>query len=299
MENVQVAVYLAYATARGHAAIDRELYLPRSWTGDPGRCAAAKVPTERTFATKPQLAAEMIDRAIAAGVPFGWVAGDEVYGNAGLRAHLRARGVAHVLAVACSHQVATGAGTTRADALATRLPPRAWQCLSAAPGAKGHRYYDWALIDLAGDGGQLLLRRNRRTRETAYYRCWSPQPATLGELVRVAGTRWRVEEFFQTGKGLAGLDQHQVRTYTSWIRWVTLAMLAHAFLAVTRAAEHDRTAQPGLIALTCNEITHLLNALTREPARTPAHHLAWSTWRRRHQARSQASHYRRQAINPT
>lgn len=144
-----------------------------------------------------------------------------------------------------------------------------------------------------------MIRRNRTTGELAYYRCWSPAPVPPATLVRVAGSRWRVEETFRAGKGLAGLDEHQVRRFTSWSRWVTLAMLAHAFLAVVRADEHARhPASDGLIPLTCNEIQRLFTAIVR-PMCAVTHRLGWSAWRRRHQARARASHYRRQAANQT
>ncbi len=141
------------------------------------------------------------------------------------------RGTGYVLAVACSHEVTTGAGKFRADILAKKVPKRAWQKLSAGAGAKGHRVYNWAVIDLSDPrpgSRPLLIRRNRSTGELACYRCYSPASVPLTVLVRVAGSRWRVEEFFQSGKGLAALDEHQVRRYTSWSRWVTLAMPAHA-----------------------------------------------------------------------
>lgn len=142
----------------------------------------------------------------------------------------------------------------------------------------------------------MLIRRNRSTGERAYCRCYSPAAVPLTTLVRVAGSRWRVEEFFQSGKGLAALDEHQVRRYPSWSRWVTLAMLAHAFLAVVRANEHNRHPSPDeLIPLTCNEIQRLFITLVIQRAFDPVHRLGWSVWRRRHQARSQTSHYRRQA----
>jgi SRSO17 transposase len=234
------------------------------------------------------------------------VTGDEVYGaDPGLRAELVARGVGYVLAVACDHPVRIGAGTQRADALLTRVPARAWQQVSCGTGAKGHRCYDWAFIRLDdGDpdhGGQhwLMARRNRRTRELAFYRCWMPRPVPLATLVRVAGRRWSIEERFQTGKGLVGLDQHQVRRWRSWYRWTTLAMLAHAFLVV--AALTDRTRHPlpsGLIGLTCNELQHLFAALLTRPAGDLGHRLRWSVWRRRHQARARACHYHRQANGP-
>ncbi|NVI86433.1 IS701 family transposase [Actinomadura sp. BRA 177] len=300
IENSQVAVYLAYSTPLGHAAIDRELYVPRSWTQDAGRCRAAGIPDTVAFATKPALAARMIGRALDAGVIASWVTGDEVYGgNPHLRTDLERRGIGYVLAVACDHRLATHGGKFRADALVKKLPKRAWQKLSAGAGAKGQRFYDWALADIANQGPghhQLLVRRNRRTRELAFYRCYSATRVPLSTLVRVAGRRWTVEEIFQSGKGLAGLDEHQVRGWTSWHRWVTLAMLAHAFLTVVRADEHAHHPRSDeLIPLTCNEIQRLFTALVVGPGHSPAHRLDWSQWRRRHQARSQASHYRRQA----
>jgi len=303
IENAQVAVYLGYAAPAGHALIDRELYLPRSWTGDPDRCAAAGIPADVTFATKPQLARRMIERAAAAKVPFAWVAGDEVYGaNGPLRTWLEAQHIAYVLAVACDHRVPAGVGRTlRADHLAARLPKRAWQQLSAGEGAKGQRWYDWAWVTIAhaGSGGRyLLIRRNRSTGELAFYHCCSPQAVTLAALVTVAGLRWTVEENFQAGKSLTGLDEHQVRRWTSWYRWATLAMLAAAFLTIAAATEHARQpAPPGQIPLTRNEIAHLLATLT-SPARDTQHRLRWSRWRRRHQANAKTSHYRRRDHQP-
>jgi len=301
IENAQVGVHLVYATDTGHAAIDRDLYVPKSWTADPDRCEAAGIPADHQFATKPALAAAMITRALDAGVPAAWVTGDEVYGaNPGLRTELEARGVGYVLAVACNHRVVAGRRSERADALAGRVPARAWQRLSAGRGAKGHRWYDWAFITLDPAGHDerhwLLVRRNPTTRELAFYRCFSPSPVHLAVLVRVAGRRWAVEERFQTGKGLTGLDQHQVRRWTSWYRWTTLVMLAHAFLVVLAVTEHALDPPPdGLIALTCNEIKHLFAALVIHPARDAVHQLHWSAWRRRHQARARACHYKRQA----
>jgi SRSO17 transposase len=303
IENSQVAVYLTYAAGRGHALIDRELYLPRSWTDDPARCAAAGVPADLGFATKPALARVMLVRALAAGVPAGWVAGDEVYGaDPDLRTALEARRVGYVLAIAGNRRLPTAAGPLRADVLAAALPARAWQRLSAGPGAKGQRYYDWAWLDLpvpdrSSDSGcwWLLIRRSRRTGELAYYRCYHPTPVRMIQLVAVAGRRWTIEESFQGGKGLAGLDEHQVRHWLPWRRWTLLAMLAHALLVVLTASEHAAGPPPtGLVPLTCNELQRLLLRRVIEPARRPADPEAWSRWRRRHQYRARASHYRRQ-----
>ena len=302
VENAQVAVYLVYSAVLGHAAIDRALYVPQSWTDDPDRCRAAGIPDDLDFATKPQMAARMVVRALDAGTPARWVAGDEVYGdNPHLRATLEARPIGYVFAVSSTHQVVTPAGKFQAKALVMRIPKRAWQQLSAGAGAKGERYYDWALLDIAGPAGRpgnwwLLVRRNRRSGELAFYRCFSHRPVPLTCLVKVAGRRWTVEETFQAGKGLAGLDEHQVRRWTSWHRWVTLAMLAHAFLAVTAATERrDHPAPDGLIPLTGNEIQHLFTALI-SPVHDLVHRLRWSRWRRQHQARARSSHYQRQAL---
>ena len=325
IENSQVAVYLAYAAPAGCAFVDRALYLPKSWTRDPDRMAAAGVPSGTEFATKPALARAMIARSLDAGVPAGWVTGDEVYGqDPQLRADLITRGVAHVLAVSREHRVATGIGIRGAVDVAVRLPTSAWQPLSAGAGAKGERVYNWALVDLRIEGTaskasieaangchQLLLRRNRRTGEMAFYRVWTPRPVPLQRLVTVAGTRWSIEEGFQTGKELTGLDQHQVRTWTSWHRWTTLALLAHAFLTVL-AATHPTNQKPidqtpsepasqplpdtgrKLISLTRNEIRRLFVALIPPATRTLEAIIHWSRWRRRHQAIAKTCHYRRQ-----
>ena len=139
-----------------------------------------------------------------------------------------------------------------------------------------------------------LIRRTPATGELAYLRCYSPHPVPLSTLVRVAGQRWRIEESFQTAKGLVGLDQHQVRRWTSWHRWTTLAMLAHAFLAVATAIERDHAPAPaGLIDLTVNEFRRLFDALHLSGNHTIDTLLAWSHWRRRHQARARDCHYRR------
>ena len=165
--------------------------------------------------------------------------------------------------------------------------------------SKGERYYDWALIDDRADEAGVrwvLLRRSRSTGELAFCRCYAPEPVPLARLVAVAGRRWRVEESFQQGKALAGLDEHQVRTWTSWHRWSLLAMVAYAFAVVCRLAELGQHPVPEwLVALTCNEIVRLLNALFASVL-DMEHVLAWSVFRRSHQARARSCHYRRQAV---
>ena len=214
-----------------------------------------------------------------------------------------------MLAVACDHPVLAAGDTYRADALLRWVPARAWQCVSAGHGAKGHRLYDWAFIRLddrdphpGGQAGQhwLLVRRNRTTGELAFYRCWTPGPVLLATLVRVAGRRWTIEERFRTAKGLVGLDSHQVRRWRSWYRGTTLALVAHAVLVVLAATHRTRHPPPaGLISLTCNEVQHLFAALLARPVGDLGHRLRWSLWRRRQQARARTCHYRRQAARQT
>jgi SRSO17 transposase len=307
-ENAQVAVYLAYAAPAGCAFIDRALYLPKSWTSDPARCQAAGVPAGTAFATKPALARQMIGRALDAGTPAAWAAGDEVYGqDPQLRAELARRGLGYVLAVAKSHPVTTGIGTRPAAELAARLPAAAWQRLSAGPGAKGPRWYDRAFIEAAdravtaGDGPHwLLIRRRISDGELAFYRAHAPRPVPLAQLVQVAGSRWKIEDGFAAGKELAALDEHQVRSWTSWHRWTILALLACAFLSVLAATQpgHRDRRDEQLIPLTRNEIRRLFTGLGRQPP-TPGKQLHWSRWRRRHQATAQACHYRRRAVTAT
>ena len=298
IENSQVAVYLTYAGARGHALIDVELYLPKSWTEDPDRMAKAGVPADIEFATKPALAQKMIIAALDAGVAASWVAGDEVYGaDSALRTACRGHGIGYVLNVACNHHVVTAG--CRVDELVAGAPAFGWQRVSAGAGSKGPRMYSWLLIDIdsALPGHEwIMVRRNDSTGELAYYRCWSAHPVPLRTLVHVAGRRWTVEESFQAAKGQAGLDEHQVRTWTSWRRWVVLSMLAMAFLAVTAANERDGTPAPqSLIPFTLNEIRRLFDKLILARIATQDTIWAWSLWRRKHQAAARRHHYQRRS----
>ena len=243
IENCQIGVFLGYATPAGRTFLDRELYLPTAWAEDRPRRAEARIAEDVEFATKPELAMRMIARAIDAGVPAGWVAGDEVYGqHSKLRMMLEARQMPYVLAVPVNqHVIAVVDGKVtelRADALAAQLPAQAWKKISAGSGAKGPRLYHWARAAIRPlenqDSYWLLVRRNLADPDDlAYYLCHGPERTPLRELVRVAGARWAIEETFQSAKGQVGLDQYQVRRYDSWYRHITLAMLAHAFLTVT------------------------------------------------------------------
>ncbi|MGQ4420184.1 IS701 family transposase, partial [Streptomyces sp. SAS_269] len=269
------------------------------------RRTRAGVPDQVEFATKPTLAGQMIAAALDAGANASWVTGDEAYGqDPSLRALFESRRIGYVLAVACSTRVRINHGRTavRADTVADRLPTSAWHRQSAGAGAKGPRYYDWAWVETGADARRhLLIRRNPSSGELAFYLCWSPQRVPLSELVRVAGTRWCVEECFQAAKRQVGLDQYQVRHWTAWHRHITLAMLALAFLAALAVdAAQTRPAQPNRpargtdpIDLTAPEIRHLFGALLTPPKTSPSRLLHWSHWRRRHQAIARRCHYRR------
>jgi SRSO17 transposase len=248
VENCQVGVFLAYAAPDGsRALIDRELYLPDKWAADRPRCRQAGIGDDVPFATKPKLAQDMLGRAVAAGVPFAWVAADEVYGqNPGLREWLEDHEIGYVMAVPCSEMMIAAGRKRRADELAALVPADAWQPLSCADGAKGPRLYDWALIETVSRDHRLLVRRSlhrneKGETELAYFLCFAPRGAALAELVAVAGARWAVEDCFAEAKNETGLDHYQVRRYRAWYRHITLSMLAHAFLAVTaRAAGPDQ-----------------------------------------------------------
>jgi SRSO17 transposase len=241
-ENCQIGTFLAYASQQGHALIDRELYLPESWTGDRERCRTAGVPDDVEFATKPRQAMVMLGRAFDAGVPYSWVTADEAYGQVKyLRVWLEERDAAHVLATKRNDTlITTTGGQARADDLIAALPGQAWRRISAGAGAHGPREYDWARIPIRiswapGRGHWLLARRSiSDPAEIAYYVCYGPRRASLADLAWIAGARWRIEECFQQAKNEAGLDHYQVRTWRAWYAHITLAMLAHAWLAVSR-----------------------------------------------------------------
>jgi SRSO17 transposase len=237
IENCQIGVFLAYAGNKGHALIDRALYLPERWAGDPMRRAQAGVPDEVAFATKPKLGSAMLKRAFAANVPCAWVTGDSVYGaDHVLRRLIERHGRGYVLAVTSTQRL----GLKPVADWLEDVPAKAWRRLSAGEGAKGPRLYDWIFLpyrSLAAQGWKtgLLIRRSiKEPGKLAFYLTLSPQATSLAELVRVAGARWAIEGCFEAAKGEVGLDQYEVRSWKGWHRHVTLAMLAHAYLAVVR-----------------------------------------------------------------
>jgi SRSO17 transposase len=244
IENSQIGVFLCYASQRGYVLLDRELYLPQQWMEDGPRCRAAGIPEEVRFATKPMLGQRMLERALEAGMPCGWVAGDEVYGrDSKLRRWLEGRQQPYVLAVAADQRLwRLDLRQHRVDEIAGQLPGRAWKRLSSGHGAKGERLYDWALLPWAEHEGwqhALLVRRSLEEEpEYAFYFTYAPKKkSTLKTLVAVAGQRWAVESAFQMAKGECGLDHYEVRRWQGWYRHITLSMLVLAVLTVLRARE--------------------------------------------------------------
>ncbi len=243
IENCQIGVFLVYAAPLGSAFLDRALYLPKAWAADAERRQEAGVPETVGFATKGELAKQMLAHAFATAIPARWVVADEVYGNDGaLRRWLHAQERAYVLGVARSHMIWSGEAWTqeRVEETIDALPDGDWQRLSVGNGSKGPRVYDWAAIRLPFDSPHgwtqgVLARRSLDTPdEIAYYRVFAPEGTTVGELARVAGARWTIEIGFERAKGEVGLDEYEVRRWEAWYRHITFSLLADAYLAVTR-----------------------------------------------------------------
>ena len=246
IENCQIGVFLAYATPRGRTFLDRALYLPASWIEDRARCERAGIPAEVAFATKPELALQMLERALDAGVAAAWVVGDEVYGDDGkVRRWLEERRRAYVLAVSSQHRIWQDGRQIKVSELLQQLPTDGWQRLSAGDGAKGPRWYDWSYVRFPDTKPQdwqrgILFRRSLAdATDVAYYAVFAPQETSLQAIVHAAGARWAIEECFESAKGEVGLDQYEVRSWTGWYRHITLALWAHAFLTVQRAASDE------------------------------------------------------------
>jgi len=331
VENCQTVVFAAYVTARGHTLFDFRLYLPKQWCQDSKRRQRAHVPDEVEFATKPALGTAMITGAADAGVPFAWVAGDEVYGRGGkLREACEKDKKGYVVAVPVNFAVALPSGRkATVSAVARLIPASAWETRSCGDGCKGHRDYAWAWAATASPRHWVLIRRSLSDpSDVAFFYCHAPaaRPVSLPLLIRVAGKRWPVEECHQQGKGQAGLDQHQVRTWPSFHRHTVLSMCAQALLAVAAARPAPPAAEPpavgmaaqpqawrdtgkqpvsadeqppgddpGLVKVSVPEARRLLRLATTPMSRA-ARDLgyAWSRWRRRHQARARWHHYHAQ-----
>jgi SRSO17 transposase len=249
--NCQIGVFATYVSPHGHAFVDRALYLPKAWTDDPARMTAAHVPDGTGFATKPELAITMIARAIAADVPFAWVAADSVYGVGAVETALRRAGKGYVLGVPGNHLFGSWdkpqpvAGT--AEEIARELEASSWQRLSAGDGTKGPRLYDWAYCELADlDAAEyddertgmwtrgLLIRRNIADGDMAFFSTWCPAGTRIETLVTVEGHRWAIEDSFETAKNELGLDHNETRSWHGWHRHVSLVMLAFAMMAAIR-----------------------------------------------------------------
>jgi SRSO17 transposase len=310
VQNCQVGVFLSYVTAKGHALIDRELYLPLDWGEDRDRRRTAGIPESVRFLTKPELAVQMIERLWKAAVPISWVVADTVYGgNLDLRTWLETHQYAYVLAVACNEPVGirTLDGQRRrvdvGEVEALRLAAHEWQRLSMGEGTKGPRLFDWVAVPMLhrweDDGCHWVLIRRSLTdpNEKAYYFVFAQKGTTLPEMVAAIGARWHIEEDFENAKDL-GLDHYEVRSFIGWYRHITLVLLALAFLRGICATERcspsplapsELPARPAVLALTVPEVRHLLARLIWPSSSSVHRVLAWSWWRRCHQ--SHASYY--------
>lgn len=312
VENCQVGVFLCYATALGHALIDRALYLPEDWCADMARRQAVHIPESVRFATKPELGQQLLQRAQAAGVSIGWVVADSVYGHSpDLRQWLQTQGYAYALAVPSIEvvcvQTRDGPMLSDVGSLAHRLRAQDWQRLSMSLGTKGERLFDWArhpwMQGGAADGRHFLLIRRclDDPQELAYYLVWAPRATPLSTMVQAVGARWHIEEDLEATKDL-GLDQSEVRSYLGWYRHITLVLLACAFLVSLCVQDHVQqgsaeasSSGSPLVALTPSEVQHLLARLIWPlPASVPLV-CAWSHFRRRHQYWAGYYHRRRRA----
>lgn len=259
--NCQIGVFACYVSRHGHAFVDRALYLPKGWADDPARMKAAHVPDKTAFATKPALARAMIERAIAAGVPFAWVAADSVYGVGEVETALRRAGKGYVLGIPSNYSVKSfGKGlpvSATADSIAQGLAPSEWRRLSAGDGTKGPRLYDWAYVELAGLDSStygascpglwtrgLLIRRSITDGAQAFFSTWTRAGTSIETLVRVEGCRWAIEDSFETAKNELGLDHNETRSWHGWHRHVSLVMLAFAMMATIRYRANEAPANP-------------------------------------------------------
>jgi SRSO17 transposase len=217
--------------------------LPKVWTEDESRCREAGIPHSTTFATKPELARMMIQRAVRSGVPARWVTADEAYGaDSKFRRLLESEGLNYVVAVSSAQRIWVDLKQERVDKLAGDLAAHAWKRLSCGAGTKGPRVYDWAFLAFPYQNtetthkGVLIRRSVSDPSELAYYLCCFPANTTLEGLARIAGCRWAIESCFEQAKQEVGLDDYEVRSWDGWHRHITLALLAHAFLEALRAS---------------------------------------------------------------
>ena len=304
-------VNATYSTVRGHALVGSRLWVPAEQLANDQVRAHMGIPAEVEFTTKPQLGQDLLAGCVDAGHRVDWVTADAVYGrDRGLREYCEQQQIGYALGVACSFRIRLPSGTTmRVDAALKKVTtPRGWQVASCGPGSKGDRRYAFAWLATSSRRHYLLIRRSlTRPSDVAYFYCHVPEhvPATLGVLVAVAGRRWTVEEDHEFGKDQFGYDQSQTRLYTPIMRHIVLVMAALAVCAVTAAKARTRAqppptpdnptqpppADPGLIPLTVVEVKKLFNLATRI-WRSTSHHLHWSWWRRRHQARARWYHHR-------
>jgi SRSO17 transposase len=316
IENCQVGVFVAYASVYGSTFLDRELYLPQSWAQNQHRRREAGIPDSIEYTPKTKLARRMIERVKASGIPFAWVAADALYGDdTDLRTWLEDQHLPYVLAVHSDEPVAlpTLQGMRMLavkDCVQLVDAMQGFERVSMGEGTKGARVFDWAYLRVLHRGIDdqqhwLLIRRSVvDSTHVTFYLVYGPIGTTLQQMVHVVGTRWKIEEIFEAAKEEVGFDHYEVRLWTSWYRHITLAMLAHAYLTVIRTqVVQSNPTNLGemaleLLPLTIAEVRHLLWQVAWPHGPPLWFILAWSRWRRRHQAFAKRSHTKRRDNKP-
>lgn len=264
-ENCQVGVFLVGVTPAGTALLDHQLYLPKEWAADRARRKRTRVPKEVRFQTKPQIASAQIRRVRAGGkVGFDWITADELYGcNGDFLDALEADGQRYVVEVPVSTVVWTEDPATQmrpwcgngrpptnprrdsvrnVKAIAESLPAKTWKTLQLREGAKGPLAFRFAAVRVwamrhnkPGPPIWLVIRRSLADKpETKYYVSNANEQTPLETMALVTGTRWRVEEFFEDGKGDLGMADYEARSWTSWHHHMSLVAMAHLFMTTTR-----------------------------------------------------------------
>ena len=273
VENCQIGLFLAYSSQYGRAFIDRELNVPQEWLSDPERCKRAGIPENYTCQSKTELVRRMVERAHDNAVPFSWVSAEDAHGNdPQLREWLEQRNQSYVLGITADQSVSLPRiQQTPVEAAAAQLPSNAWQTFGNGDDPKAGRQYAWARIELLSvqtpQQRWLLVRKNlKKPEDTSYYVVFAPHGTTLADLAYIVGQRRVIEEGFESAKNLVGLDQYEVRNWVGWYRHITLALLAHAYLAVLKAQSIDvdlKADPPRLVDITQPHILQVVQDNSR------------------------------------
>ena len=237
VENCQIGVFLTYMSSKGYTMADRELYLPEEWTKDEERRKEAGIPKEVKFKTKPEMGLEMIKRAKKNGLIYKYVTADCSYGDDGrIRGWLEEQGEGYVVAVSGKCYVPIEGEKKRISEIIEEAGEEGFELISTGEGTKGNRNYNWKKIEIESSGKEgfercVLIRRSiDGSEETRAFICHYIEGTTEEELVKIAGTRWKIEQSFEESKGEVGLDEYEMRSYKGWYKHITLSMCAHTLI---------------------------------------------------------------------